>query len=135
MTAGGGGMIVTDDDDLAAPRPHLTTQAKVPDVGYLHDEVGYNYRLTNLSAAFGLAQLDGSPNSSAQSFESRSVMTRRSPTCRLRRHPVSLGRSRRSGCTRCCWATSGSATPPRASWLIAGSAPAPCGVPCTFNRR
>jgi len=57
MTTGGGGMIVTDDDDLAAHARHLTTQAKVADVGYLHDEVGYNYRLTNLSAAFGLAQL------------------------------------------------------------------------------
>lgn len=57
VTAGGGGMIVTDDDELAARARHLTTQAKVPDVGYLHDEVGYNYRLTNLAAALGLAQL------------------------------------------------------------------------------
>ncbi|RYE77491.1 MAG: DegT/DnrJ/EryC1/StrS aminotransferase, partial [Myxococcales bacterium] len=57
VTAGGGGMIVTDDADLAARARHLTTQAKVPDVGYLHDEVGYNYRLTNLAAALGLAQL------------------------------------------------------------------------------
>ena len=51
-TTGGGGMIVTDDDGLAARARHLTTQAKVPDVGYLHDEVGYNYRLTNLAAAW-----------------------------------------------------------------------------------
>ena len=57
-TTGGGGMIVTDDDDLAARARHLTTQAKVPDVGYLHDEVGYNYRLTNIAAGLGLAQLD-----------------------------------------------------------------------------
>lgn len=57
VTAGGGGMIVTDDPDLADRARHLTTQAKVPDVGYLHDEVGYNYRLTNLAAALGLAQL------------------------------------------------------------------------------
>lgn len=57
VTAGGGGMIVTDDEALAARARHLTTQAKVPDVGYLHDEVGYNYRLTNLAAALGLAQL------------------------------------------------------------------------------
>jgi dTDP-4-amino-4,6-dideoxygalactose transaminase len=41
-TTGGGGMIVTDDDDLARRARHLTTQAKVPDVGYLHDEVGSN---------------------------------------------------------------------------------------------
>ncbi|MGO4600141.1 aminotransferase class I/II-fold pyridoxal phosphate-dependent enzyme [Terrabacter sp. 2RAF25] len=57
-TTGGGGMIVTDDDDLAARARHLTTQAKVPDVGYLHDEVGYNYRLTNIAAGLGLAQLE-----------------------------------------------------------------------------
>ncbi|EWT07548.1 pyridoxal phosphate-dependent aminotransferase [Intrasporangium chromatireducens Q5-1] len=57
-TTGGGGMIVTDDDELAARARHLTTQAKVADVGYLHDEVGYNYRLTNLAAGLGLAQLE-----------------------------------------------------------------------------
>jgi dTDP-4-amino-4,6-dideoxygalactose transaminase len=57
-TTGGGGMVVTDDAALAARARHLTTQAKVPDVGYLHDEVGYNYRLTNLAAALGLAQLE-----------------------------------------------------------------------------
>ncbi|WP_377644018.1 DegT/DnrJ/EryC1/StrS family aminotransferase [Oryzobacter terrae] len=57
-TTGGGGMVVTDDADLAARARHLTTQAKVPDVGYLHDEVGYNYRLTNVAAALGLAQLE-----------------------------------------------------------------------------
>ncbi len=56
-TTGGGGMLVTDDEELARHARHLTTQAKVPDVGYLHDEVGYNYRLTNIAAALGLAQL------------------------------------------------------------------------------
>jgi dTDP-4-amino-4,6-dideoxygalactose transaminase len=56
-TTGGGGMIVTDDPKLAERARHLTTQAKVPAVGYLHDEVGYNYRLTNLAAALGNAQL------------------------------------------------------------------------------
>jgi dTDP-4-amino-4,6-dideoxygalactose transaminase len=58
VTTGGGGMIVTDDAALAAHARHLTTQAKVPAVGYLHDEVGYNYRLTNVSAALGVAQLE-----------------------------------------------------------------------------
>ncbi len=56
-TTGGGGMLVTDDEALARRARHLTTQAKVPDVGYLHDEVGYNYRLTNIAAALGVAQL------------------------------------------------------------------------------
>ena len=59
ITTGGGGMIVTDDEALAAPREHLTTQAQAPRaVAYVHDEVGYNYRLTNLAAALGLAQLE-----------------------------------------------------------------------------
>ncbi|HKC26633.1 MAG TPA: DegT/DnrJ/EryC1/StrS family aminotransferase [Jatrophihabitans sp.] len=57
-TTGGGGMLVTDDEALAARARHLSTQAKVPDVGYLHDEVGYNYRLTNVAAAIGIAQLE-----------------------------------------------------------------------------
>ncbi len=58
VTTGGGGMIVTDDSALARHARHLTTQAKVAAVGYLHDEVGYNYRLTNLSAALGVAQME-----------------------------------------------------------------------------
>jgi dTDP-4-amino-4,6-dideoxygalactose transaminase len=57
-TTGGGGMLVTDDAGLAARARHLSTQAKVPDIGYLHDEIGYNYRLTNIAAALGLAQLE-----------------------------------------------------------------------------
>ncbi len=61
VTTGGGGMLVTDDEELAARAKHLTTQAKVPDTGYLHDEIGYNYRLTNLSAALGVAQLERLP--------------------------------------------------------------------------
>lgn len=57
MTTGGGGMIVTDDEELARRARHLTTQSRVPAVGYLHDEIGYNYRLSNVAAALGLAQL------------------------------------------------------------------------------
>lgn len=60
-TTGGGGMLVTDDESLATRARHLSTQAKVPDVGYLHDEVGYNYRLTNVAAALGIAQLERLP--------------------------------------------------------------------------
>ena len=58
LTTGGGGMLATDDPDLATLMRHLSTQAKVPGVGYLHDRVGYNYRMTNLAAALGLAQLE-----------------------------------------------------------------------------
>ncbi len=61
ITSGGGGMIVTDDDVLARRAKHLTTQARLPGPAYRHDEVGYNYRLTNLAAALGVAQLEQLP--------------------------------------------------------------------------
>jgi dTDP-4-amino-4,6-dideoxygalactose transaminase len=58
ITAGGGGMIVTDDDALARRAAHLARQARLPGPEYLHDEIGFNYRLTNVAAALGLAQLE-----------------------------------------------------------------------------
>lgn len=61
MTTGGGGMLVTADAELAKHAKHLTTQAKKPGYAYFHTEVGYNYRLTNLAAAMGVAQLEQLP--------------------------------------------------------------------------
>lgn len=61
LTTGGGGMIVTSNAAWAARAKHLTTQAKCDPVEYVHDEVGYNYRLTNLLAAVGTAQLEQLP--------------------------------------------------------------------------
>lgn len=58
MTTGGGGMIVSDDEDLLERAKYLTTQAKNDELYYIHNEIGYNYRLTNLQAALGLAQLE-----------------------------------------------------------------------------
>jgi len=59
ITTGGGGMIVTDDEALAKRAKHITTTAKVPHpYEYIHDEIGYNYRLTNLAAALGVAQME-----------------------------------------------------------------------------
>lgn len=58
ITCGGGGMLVTENREWAARARHLTTQAKADPVEYIHDEVGYNYRLTNIQAAMGCAQLD-----------------------------------------------------------------------------
>ncbi len=59
ITTGNGGMILTDDQDFASLARHLSTQAKVPHPWeYIHDQVGYNYRMSNLQAALGLAQLD-----------------------------------------------------------------------------
>lgn len=58
LTTGGGGVIVTDREDWAARAKYLTTQAKDDPVEYIHHEVGYNYRLTNLQAAMGCAQME-----------------------------------------------------------------------------
>lgn len=58
ITTGGGGMIVTDDLDLARKAKYLTTQAKDDPLEYIHHEVGYNYRLTNIQAAMGVAQME-----------------------------------------------------------------------------
>ncbi len=59
ITTGGGGMIITDDKALAKHAKHLTTTAKVPHpYKYIHDEIGYNYRLPNLNAALGCAQME-----------------------------------------------------------------------------
>jgi perosamine synthetase len=58
ITTGGGGMIVTDDPASAARARYLTTQAKDDPIEYIHSEVGYNYRLTNLLAAMGCAQME-----------------------------------------------------------------------------
>ena len=59
ITTGGGGMVLTDDDNLAFKTRHLSTQAKEKDsVEYDHDEIGYNYRFSNLQAAMGVAQME-----------------------------------------------------------------------------
>jgi len=58
ITTGGGGMIVSMDEALLAHAKHLTTQAKADEANFIHDEIGYNYRLTNLQAALGLAQME-----------------------------------------------------------------------------
>ncbi len=58
ITSGGGGMIITNSQEFAEKANYLTTQAKDDPIRYIHNEVGYNYRLTNIHAAFGLAQLE-----------------------------------------------------------------------------
>ncbi|ABC45732.1 LegC family aminotransferase [Salinibacter ruber] len=63
ITTGGGGAILTDDDDLADEAKHLTTVAKKDhEWEYFHDKTGYNYRLPNLNAALGCAQLEELPS-------------------------------------------------------------------------
>jgi perosamine synthetase len=58
ITTGGGGMIVTDNEEWAQRARYLTTQAKDNPVEYIHREIGYNYRLSNVQAAMGCAQLE-----------------------------------------------------------------------------
>lgn len=59
ITSGGGGMIVTDNYDLALQLKHITTTAKLAHpYEYIHDQIGFNYRMPNLNAALGLAQME-----------------------------------------------------------------------------
>ena len=58
ITTGGGGMIVTDREDWAKKAKYLTTQAKDDPIEYIHGEIGFNYRLTNVLAAIGCAQME-----------------------------------------------------------------------------
>jgi len=58
ITTGGGGMIVTENEAWANRARYLTTQAKDDPVEYIHKEIGYNYRLTNIQAALGVAQME-----------------------------------------------------------------------------
>ena len=59
ITSGGGGVIITDDEALAKKAKHITTTAKIPHKWeFVHDEIGYNYRLPNLNAALLVAQLE-----------------------------------------------------------------------------
>ncbi len=58
ITTGGGGMLVTDNDEWTEKARYLTTQAKDDPVQFIHNKIGYNYRLTNIQAAMGVAQLE-----------------------------------------------------------------------------
>lgn len=62
MTTGGGGAILTNDAELGNRAKHIATTAKVPHPwAFIHDQVGYNYRMPNLNAALGMAQLEQLP--------------------------------------------------------------------------
>jgi perosamine synthetase len=62
ITTGGGGAILTNDATIARRAKHITTTAKLPHAWeFIHDEIGYNYRLPNLNAALGCAQLEQLP--------------------------------------------------------------------------
>jgi perosamine synthetase len=59
ITTGGGGMLLFNDEELAVRAKHITTQAKIPHQWeFAHDEIGYNFRMPNLNAALGCAQME-----------------------------------------------------------------------------
>lgn len=58
ITTGGGGMLVAKHNEELQYAKYLSTQAKNDEVAYIHNEIGYNYRMTNLQAALGVAQLE-----------------------------------------------------------------------------
>ena len=92
ITTSGGGMLVADDKALADRARYLATQAREPAPHYEHIEIGFNYRMSNLLAALGAAQLG------------RSIAA--SPPCAYQRVlPVSAVRSR--GSRSCRWADYG----------------------------
>lgn len=66
MTTSGGGMLVTDNKELADKVRYLATQARQPVAHYEHTDIGYNYRMSNLLAALGRAQLERVPDMMAQ---------------------------------------------------------------------
>jgi dTDP-4-amino-4,6-dideoxygalactose transaminase len=62
ITTGGGGMVITNNRELAERAKHITTTAKIPHKWeFNHDEIGYNYRLPNLNASIGVAQMEVLP--------------------------------------------------------------------------
>ena len=57
ITTGSGGMILTNNYNLAKKAKYLTTQAKDDSIFFVHNEIGYNYRMSNISAALGISQI------------------------------------------------------------------------------
>ncbi|OGV35335.1 MAG: hypothetical protein A2020_06340 [Lentisphaerae bacterium GWF2_45_14] len=76
MTTGGGGMAVSSEKEEMKLLKHLSTQAKTDDLYYSHDMIGYNYRMSNIQAAIGLAQLENLENMIARKREIHAVYER-----------------------------------------------------------
>ena len=102
ITTGGGGMFVTNDAQWAARAKYLTTQAKDDPIEYVHNAVGYNYRLTNILAAMGCAQMEqldsfvGTKRQIANKY--KDSLGHVAGSAYLRRQ---TGPTAHSGCTRC----------------------------------
>ncbi|MEK7416068.1 MAG: aminotransferase class I/II-fold pyridoxal phosphate-dependent enzyme [Planctomycetota bacterium] len=93
MTTGGGGMATTANPELARNLKHLSTQAKLPGVGFQHDAVAYNYRMPNVNAALGLAQLGHLPAFLARKRAIAARYRELAAKLGLTHHPVLRGSS------------------------------------------
>ena len=88
ISTGGGGVIVDADEVLAKAAKHLSTQAKPDPMEYYHDAIGYNYRLVNVLAAIGVAQMEQLPGILARK---RAMDAFYRPSSRRRRPHLSGG--------------------------------------------
>lgn len=92
ITTGGGGMLLFQDDALASYAKHLTTQAKMPHRWeFIHDQVGYNYRMPNINAALGCAQMENLETflkSKRETAEAYRAYFSSNPTIRFFSEPV-----------------------------------------------
>ena len=141
ITTTGGGMLVTDDAAVADRVRHLATQAREPVPHYEHVEVGYNYRLSNLLAAFGRAQLaDLDRRVRATARDLRSLRRRRSATCPGVGVHARGARRARSNRWLTCITIDASVAGLHARWTSAStsrrstSRPGPPGSRCTCSR-
>jgi perosamine synthetase len=136
ITTGEGGMITTNDDDLAAKLRLFRGQGMDPNRRYWFPVIGYNYRMTNIQAAIGLAQMEniatalsdrdrlaGWYNEALADLKGKIVLQPRPP-----------GPNRCSGCTTSSWpmVTSTNATRSCRNWMRWASKPAPFSIRCTF---
>ena len=111
ITTGGGGIITTDDPELARRAKHLTTQARLPGLAYRHDEIGFNYRLTNLAAAVGVAHLEQLPAFMARKLEIAGALRRRV------HRPSRCALPRAAWAAPTCWLYSPRAGTARDAWI------------------
>jgi len=104
VTTGGGGMITTDNEAWAKRAKYLTTQAKDDPLEYVHNEIGYNHRLSNVQAAMGCAQLEKVDEFFIAKRRIAARYTEASRTRRdCRRCARRPGRGALSGCSPCWW--------------------------------
>lgn len=81
LTTGGGGMVVSADPARIQRARHLATQAKSDPIRYIHDEIGFNYRMTNVQAAIGVAQLERVEDYVATKRKHHATLSRRLAEC------------------------------------------------------